>query len=261
MTPNNPIAIVQARMGSSRLPGKVLKPFVGKPALWHLVDRLRYSKHLKDIVIATTVNKEDDTIVDFCKENKIKWFRGSEKDVLDRYYQAAKLFKADPVIRSTADCPVIDPTIFDEAMEGYGESEYDIYGIDGELPDGIGGGWFRFWVLEDTWKNARLPSEREHVGPYMGKHPEKYKVGCLKKYKGLSHHRWTLDEEADYRFLKEIFDRLYKPGKIFLMQDILDLLEAEPQLMEINAGIIRDEGYLKSLEEDKEYLKKMAKNN
>lgn len=260
MKTKNPIAIVQARMGSTRLPGKVLKPLAGKPALWHLVNRLKYSKHLKDIVIATTVNSEDDIIVEFCQENKVKWFRGSAEDVLDRYYQAAKSFNADPVVRVTADCPVYDPTILDEILVIYFKDGYDGCGLGGEFPDGLDCGCCAFWVIEDAWKNAKLPSDREHVGAtYCRNNMEKYKTGTLEKFKGLSHHRWTLDEEDDYRFLQAIFDRLYKPGKIFLTQDILDLLVAEPQLMEINAGIIRNEGYLKSLAEDEEYLRKQQK--
>lgn len=250
----NAIAIIQARMGSTRLSGKILKRLSGKPALWHLTNRLRYSKCLKDIVIATTVNSEDDIVVKFCKANNLKWYRGSEEDVLDRYYQAARTFQADPVVRITADCPVIDPTIVDEVIEGYFEGGYDVYGLGGEFPDGLDCGLFSFWVLEDTWKHATLPSEREHVGPYMKKHPEKYRIGVYEKFKGLGHHRWTLDEEADLRFLQVLFDRLYRPGRIFLTQEILDLLEKEPQLMEINANIIRNEGYLKSLTEDEKYL-------
>jgi spore coat polysaccharide biosynthesis protein SpsF len=250
----NTVAIVQARMGSTRLPGKILKPLAGKPALWHVVERLGYSKQLQDIVVATTINKEDDIVMDFCKENHVKWFRGSENDVLDRYYQAAKLYRADPVVRITADCPVIDPKIVDEVIERFFDGNYDVYSLGGEFPDGLDCGLFAFWVLEDTWKNAKLPSEREHVGPYMSKHSEKYKIGTYEKIKGLGHHRWTLDEEADLFFLQAIFDRLYEPGKIFLTKDILDLLEKEPHLMEINSGIIRNEGYLKSIKEDEKFL-------
>lgn len=244
-------------MGSTRLPGKVLKPLAGRPALWHLVNRLRYSKYLKDIVVATSVNPEDDVIVEFCKENKVKWFRGSANDVLDRFYQAAILFNADPVVRVTADCPVYDPTILDEILEIYLKEGYDCYSIGGEFPDGIDCGCCAFKIIEDAWKNAKLPSDREHVGTtYLNNNQGKYKMGSYEKFKGLGHHRWTLDEEADYRFLQEVFDRLYKPGKIFLTEEILDLLHAEPRLMEINAGIVRNEGYAKSLEEDKEYLQK-----
>jgi len=253
------VAIIQARLGSTRLPGKVLKPLAGKPALWHLLDRLKYSRKLEQVVVATTTQKKDDPIEQFCLKDGDPYYRGSELDVLDRYYQVAKKFTADPIVRITADCPLIDPTIVDEVVEGYFEGGYDLYGLAGEFPDGLDCVVFSFSILEDAWKNAQLPSEREHVCPYMEKHPEKYKIGGYEKFRGLSHHRWTLDEEADFRFLHEVFDRLYKPGSIFLTQDILALLEREPRLIEINRGIVRNEGYLKSLKEDTEYLRNKQK--
>ena len=247
-------AIVQARMGSTRLPGKTLKPLAGKPALWHVIDRLRHSKQLDEIVIATTLNTSDDVIEDFCDNINIKCLRGSEEDVLDRYYQAAKMLGSDPVVRITSDCPVIDPVVVDGLIKGYFEGEYEIYGLGVEFPDGLDCVMFSFRVLEDTWKNAKLLSEREHVGPYMEKHPEKYKTGIYRKFKGMAHHRWTLDEEADLQFLEAVYDELYKEGEIFLTQDILDLMKRRPRLMEINSGITRNEGYLKSLSEDEKYL-------
>ncbi len=256
----NPIAIIQARMGSTRLPGKVLKPLVGKPALWHLIDRLKKSQYLNDIVVATTINNEDDAIEEFCDKNNVKCFRGSAEDVLDRYYQSAKLFNADPISRITADCPALDPFILDEVFKLYFERNYDICGLGGEFPDGLDCGCCSFKVIEDAWKNTDLPSDREHVGTtYLNNNPKGFKKGVLEKFKGMSHHRWTLDEESDYLFLQEVFTRLYKPGKVFQAQDILDLLDREPDLMKINADIIRDEGYIKSLEEDKEYLKLKVK--
>jgi spore coat polysaccharide biosynthesis protein SpsF len=251
----NPIAIVQARMGSTRLPGKIMKPLAGKPVLWHVVDRLSHSHYLKGIVVATSVSPEDDVVAAFCKEQKIQYFRGSEHDVLDRYYRAAAGFRADPVVRITADCPVIDPDIVDEIIRGFFDGGYDVYGHGGEFPDGLDCEMFSYRVLEDTWENADLPSEREHVGPYMRKHPEKYKIGAYEKFRGLAHHRWTLDEESDLRFLEKIYDRLYSEGTIFSTSDILSLLKAEPEIAEVNSGITRNEGYLKSLKEDKQYVR------
>ncbi len=248
-------AIVQARMGSTRLPGKILKLLAGRPALWHLIDRLSRARRLKEIIVATTANPEDDVVVAFCEENRIKWFRGSEHDVLDRYYQAAKAFRADPVIRITADCPVIDPVIVDEMIEGFFAGSYDVYALGGEFPDGLDCECFGFWVLEDAWKSAVLPSEREHVGVYPGKHREKYRVGTYVKFSGLAHHRWTLDEEADLRFLEAVYQRLYRSGSYFGTGEILELLQREPQLMSINKGITRNEGLLKSLVQDEAFLK------
>jgi spore coat polysaccharide biosynthesis protein SpsF len=252
-------AIIQARLGSTRLPGKVLKPLAGYPALWHLLHRLKYSKKLEQVVVATTTQKKDDAIEQFCLDHATSCCRGSEEDVLDRYYEVAKEFHADPIVRITADCPAIDPTIIDEVVQGYLEGGYDLYGLDGEFPDGLDCVVFSFHILAETWKNAELPSEREHVCPYMVKHPEKYKLGAYKKFEGLGYHRWTLDEEADLRFLQEVFDRLYKPGKIFLTQDILGLLQREPNLLKINSSIVRDEGYIKSLRKDEDYLRNKQK--
>ncbi len=247
-------AIIQARMGSTRLPEKIMKPLAGKPALWHVINRLGYSKNIDEIIIATTINNEDSVIEEFCRDYKVTCFRGSEQDVLDRYYQAATKFSVDHIVRITSDCPLIDPCVVDEVVAGYFEGNYDLYGLGNEFPDGLDCVIFSYPVLKNTWKNASLPSEREHVGPYMEKHPEKYRTGRLNKFKGLSHHRWTLDEQADLRFLEEIFNRLYREEEIFLTQEILDLLEKEPQLMALNSHIIRNEGYLKSLTDDEKYL-------
>ncbi len=249
------VAIIQARMGSTRLSGKVLKEIVGKPLLWHLINRLRKSKSLQEIVIATTSSESDKKIIEFCKLNAINHFEGSENDVLDRYYQAAKKFGADSVVRITADCPVIDPQIVDEVINEYKKGGYDVCGLSGEFPDGLDVEIFSFKTLEDTWKNAKLPSEREHVSPYMWNHPEKFRLGKYVKFKNLGHYRWTVDEERDLRFIREIFSRLYKPDEIFLTDDILNLIEREPELLKINTGIIRNEGYLKSLKQDEESLK------
>ena len=249
------MAIIQARMGSTRLPGKVLMDIVGKPMLWHVIERVKGCKKIDSIVVATTSREEDKAVVELTKECGVETFAGSEEDVLDRYYQAAKKFDADPVVRITADCPVIDPQIVDEVINKYTEEGYDVCGLSGEFPDGLDVTVFSFETLEDAWRNAKLPSEREHVGPYMGKHPGKFKLGEYVKFDNLGHHRWSVDEERDLHFIREMYSRLYKPEAIFLTSDILSLLEREPDLLKINAGIIRNEGYIKSLKEDEEFLK------
>jgi len=258
MSRDQAMAIVQARMGSTRLPGKILMPLAEKPALWHLITRLKRASGLKETIVATTVKPEDDVVAAFCAANGIKWFRGSENDVLDRYYQAAKAFGADPVIRVTADCPVIDPVIVDEVIEGFFAGNYDVYGLGGEFPDGLDCECFAFWVLEDARKRATLPSEREHVGLYPGKHREMYRVGSYEKFTGLAHHRWTLDEEADFRFLDAVYRRLYRPGSYFGTKEILELLQQEPELTSINKDITRNEGLLRSLAEDETFLKEKS---
>ena len=252
-------AIIQARMGSHRLPGKVLMPLAGRPVLWHVINRLKYSQKINVIVVATTGEIIDDAVVKLCEDNGVPYFRGSEDYVLDRYYQAAKIFNADPIVRITADCPAIDPQIVDEVVEGFLKGNYDIYGLTGEFPDGLDCTVFSFRALEDAWKNAMLPSEREHVCPYMGSHPEKFKNGGYEKFKGMGSYRWTLDTAEDYEFLCEVFSRLYREDSLFLTNDIFKLLEMEPHLLQINRHIVRNEGYMKSLDNDKKFLNSVHK--
>jgi len=238
-------------MGSTRLPGKVLMPLAGRPVLAHVVERLSYCRTLSGAVVATTTEKADDAVAAFCATANVPCYRGSLHDVLDRYHQAARVHDADPVVRITADCPAIDPTIVDEVVTGFLTGGYDYYGLSGEFPDGLDCTVFSFAALARAWREAKLKSEREHVGPYMEKHPELFKIGGYKKFTGLSHHRWTLDEPRDYEFLQIIFAMLYREGHPFLASDVLALLGLEPELLAINSNIIRNEGYLKSLAEDR----------
>ncbi len=244
----NIVAIVQARMSSSRLPKKVLLPLAGKPVLAHVIERLQHCEMLNKIVVATSTDLSDDAIAKWCLQNNINYYRGSLLDVLDRYYQAALIYQADVIVRITADCPMIDPIIVDEVIEGFLAGNYDAYSLSGDFPDGLDCQVFRFDAIAKAWKDATLPSDREHVGPYIEKtHPELFRLSGLQKFTGLSHHRWTLDEPQDYDFLKAIFSKLYKKNKPFHAEDVLFLLGKEPKLMQINSGIIRNEGYLKSI--------------
>jgi spore coat polysaccharide biosynthesis protein SpsF len=247
----NIVAVIQARMSSSRLPGKVLMPLAGKPVLEHVVCRIRACTTISQVVIATSTDQTDDVIQAWCDNAGVTCYRGSLEDVLDRYYQTAKIHQADAVVRITADCPIIDPTIVDEVVNEYIARGYDYYGLSGEFPDGLDCTVFAVTALERAWREAKLPSEREHVGPYIENHPELFKSGGLNKFTGLSHHRWTLDEPRDYVFLQAIFARLYRETSPFLASEVLALLDNKPELMDINSNIIRNEGYLKSLMEDK----------
>ena len=246
----NVISVIQARMSSVRLPGKVLMQLVGKPVLEHVVTRIQVCTSISKVIVATSTDPTDNIIQSWCESQGISCYRGSLDDVLDRYYQAAKTDHPDAVVRITADCPAIDPTIVDEVVTGFLEGGYDYYGLSGEFPDGLDCTVFKFAALERAWREARLKSEREHVGPYLEKHPELFKNGGLKKFTGLSHHRWTLDEPRDYEFLQAVFARLQRSGSLFLASDVLFLLEQEPDLMLINSDIIRNEGYLRSLKND-----------
>lgn len=248
------VAIVQARMGSTRLPGKILKPLAGMPVLQHVVERLAYCHGLDQIAVATTSLPMDDVVASFCQNLNIACFRGSENDVLDRYYQASLAFDAKTIVRITADCPAIDPFIVDEVLERYHAGHYDLYGLGGSFPDGLDCTVFRFSALARAWQNAKLPSEREHVGPYLEKHPEIFKQGCYQKFTNLDHHRWTLDEPEDYALLTHVFENLYQPKKLFTTQDILACLHAHPEWLGLNACITRNAGYLHSLEQDQQYV-------
>lgn len=244
------IAIIQARMSSTRLPGKVLLPLANKPVLAHVVERLSYSRLIEKIVIATSVDSSDDSIADFCGENNFLCYRGSLEDVLDRYYQSAKQYNASAVVRITADCPVIDPLVVDAVITGFLSGSYDLYGLDGEFPDGLDCTVFSLSALKQAWLNAKLKSEREHVGPYIENNPQLFNNGSLKIFKGLQLHRWTLDEPEDYLLLTEIFEQLYSSGSPFLTHDILQLTQKKPELLTLNQAIVRNDGYLKSIKND-----------
>jgi spore coat polysaccharide biosynthesis protein SpsF len=255
------IGIVQARVGSTRLPRKVLKDIVGKPLLWHVINRLKKAKLIDEIVVATTTKEEDEPIIKLAKDNDVKSYAGSEEDVLDRYYQAAKIHKADVIVRVTADCPLLDPDVVDKVIKYFLGNDFDYVSnadnVGGRkvrkptYPDGLDTEVFSFDALERAWKEAKMSFEREHVTPYIWKHPEIFKVGSVKCNEDLSHMRWTVDYEEDLMFVREVYKRLYRKGEIFHMKDILTLLRAHSELMDINRKIVRNEGYFKSLEKDK----------
>ena len=241
------VAIIQARMSSKRLRGKVLMQLAGIPVLEHVVQRVSYCKTINQVVVATSSDISDDDIETWCINHKVECFRGNLDDVLDRFYQAAKHYQAEAIVRITADCPVIDPAIVDEVVEGYQVGSFEFYGLAGEFPDGLDCTVFSFSAIERAWNEAALPSEREHVGPYIEKNPEIFKSGVLVKFKGMSHHRWTLDEPDDFKLLSFIFNELYEKDSIFYTHQIMKLLEINPEISNINSNIIRNEGYQTSL--------------
>jgi spore coat polysaccharide biosynthesis protein SpsF (cytidylyltransferase family) len=245
------LAIIQARMSSTRLPGKVLLPLSDKPVLEHVIQRVRNCKLVDKVVVATTIHDSDDIIEDWCKKNNFEYYRGSLEDVLDRFYKVASQFKAENILRITADCPVIDSGIIDEVIEKYHEGNFDFYGLSGEFPDGLDCTMFSFKALETAWKNSKLQSEREHVGPYMVNHPELFAIGGYEKFKNLGHLRLTLDDPRDYQLLSTIFNKLHDIDNFFNHEMIINLLNESPELLKINSEIIRNEGYAKSILNDK----------
>jgi spore coat polysaccharide biosynthesis protein SpsF len=257
MKMNKNIVIIQARMGSSRMYGKVLKQVCGKTFLNHQIRRLRYSKEIDGIIVATTTRTIDDPIEIECKNNKILCYRGSENDVLDRYYQTARNFKLekdDGIVRITGDCPLIDPNVVDEVIKLFNKTNSDYASnVDPPtFPDGLDTEVFKFSTLERAWREAKMSSEREHVTTYILNHKQYFKIANLKNDINLEHLRWTLDENEDFKFIKYIYERLYDNNSLFLTKDIIQLLKDNPQIGLINNKFKRNEGLQRSLISDGE---------
>ena len=234
--------IVQARMGSSRLPGKVMMQIDGKnPLLYYAIKQNKVSKYGKNLVIATTTKPEDDIIEEYAKKNNIMIFRGSSENVLDRYYQCAKKFSFDIIIRITADNPLIDPTIVDLAIEKFNSDSFDYltntrkrsfpYGTEVEV--------FTFSALEKAWKNSTEPFELEHVTPYFYNNPEQFKIFDLINREDLSSFRWTIDGVNDLKLVKILISKIQK--RPILMNHIVKILKDEPELIKINKNNVTTE--------------------
>lgn len=244
------VAIVQARMASTRLPGKVLADIGGHPMLWHVINRAKAARTVDQIVVATSASSADNPIFDFCAQQGIACFRGNETDVLDRLYQAARKFRADIVIRLTADCPLVDPQVIDKVANTYLKGGYDYVSntLRYTYPDGLDVEVFSFQALEKAWREAVSFVEREHVTPYI-RTSRLFNLGNVENDSDTSgqNNRWTVDEAADLEFIRAVYSRLGRKREIFEMADVMKLIEREPSLLEINKGFIRNEGYYRSL--------------
>ncbi|MDO8871793.1 MAG: glycosyltransferase family protein [Methanoregula sp.] len=246
-------AIIQARMGSTRLPGKVLMNLAGKPVLWHIITRLQQASRLDNICVATTIENEDNCIEEACRLWQIPVYRGSLNDVLSRYYECAKLIgmqvgKKDYIVRITADCPFVDPTIVDILIEKAVQGNYDyVSNIDPPtFPDGLDVEVFRFDALEIAVKEARLNSEREHVTPYI-RNNKSFLKNNHASTTDLSNIRLTIDTCEDYQMIAMISNALYHEGEIISLKEILILLDSRSDILAINAQYKRNEGYETSL--------------
>jgi len=246
--------IIQARMGSSRLPGKTLiKLNQYRTTLDFVVNQLSFSALLDKIVIATTNLEQDNIIETNAKTLGIDCFRGSSDDVLDRYYHCAKKFQINTIVRITSDCPLIDPQIVDQVIRKYQSEDYDYVTntLSRSYPIGTDVEIFSFEILEKTWQKAILPSEREHVTLFIRNKKLNFKLGNLKNSKNLGHLRWTLDRVEDLNLIRKIVVKINKNP--ILMNDILNLFSLEPELIKINEHITQNEGMLKSLKKDDEF--------
>jgi len=236
-------AIVQARLSSTRLPGKILLPLSGRSVLWHVLNRLKHATKLDIVVLATSDEPEDRELKKTADELDVPTFFGSLNDVISRYYHAAKEYDIDPIVRITADCPMIDPQIVDEVIDSFIASGYDYHGLAGNFPDGLDTEIASFGAVSAAFHEATLPSEREHFGEFFRHNSNRFRLGEFKKFSDKGGYRWTIDELADYEFLQAVFKELYKEGEIFSYKDVFELLEKKPELAEINSHIIRNEGY------------------
>jgi spore coat polysaccharide biosynthesis protein SpsF len=238
----NTVIIVQARLGSTRLPGKILKDVAGKPLLEHLVLRLRRIRNADRVVIATTDNPRDLPIVALCKKIAVDYFQGSEQDVLLRYFDAATQYQADNIVRINSDCPLIDPAVAEKVIQYFldrrKELDYASNILESSYPIGMHTEIFPFSVLQRTNLESVDPVERENVTPFIYRNPKIFRLASV-VYGGqdLSHHRWTLDYPEDYELIKRIFDALYPLKPDFDMMDILELLKKHNDWPELNAHL------------------------
>jgi len=230
-----------------------MEKIAGKPMLRHIIDRLKRAELIQGIVVATTSKAIDQPIVKLAKDSGAGSYAGSEEDVLDRYYRAAKEFAVDAIVRITADCPLVDPRVLDRIIERYlvGDCDYAANVLKRTYPDGLDVEVFSYAALERAWKESRLASEREHVTPYIWKNPEKFRLANVENNVDLSDLRWSVDEKEDMELVRQVYKHLHKKGHIFYMEDVVGILEKYPELKQINQGIVINEGYAKSLKEDK----------
>lgn len=249
------LAIIQARMGSTRLPGKVLRPILGRPMLWHIVARVRQAGDIGQVIVATSDMLRDEPIRLFCSENNIACFAGSETDVLDRFYHAAVKYDGDPLIRITADCPFVDPEIIMSLLALYRSASYDYVSVatgagaifldNGRFPDGLDAECFSFTALKRAWLEAHQPTDREHVTPYIWRNKPLFRSVHLTSPIDYSSLRWTVDHEADFQMVAQVYKALYTEDKPFLLTDILAFLSTRPDLAAVNQSLIGNEGYSK----------------
>ncbi len=232
------VAIVQARVGSTRLPGKVLLPLAGKPMLAHVVERTERADRLDEVVVATTVSVRDEAIVDACRSRGWPVERGSEDDVLDRYYEVAQKHHAGTIVRITSDCPLTDPTIIDRAVTMFSQGGFDYVSntLDPRtFPRGLDVEVFSFRALERAWNEDRDPAWRDHVTPYIHRHPERFRLGRLAHDRDLSGYRWTVDTQEDFELVRRIFEHFRT--NTFSWTEVLQLLATHPDWNAINRGV------------------------
>lgn len=253
------LAILQARASSSRLPGKVLLPVLGRPMLERQIERIKRSRRIDRLVLATSTDAADDAVAALAEATGIGCFRGSLNDVLDRFYQAARPFAPSYIVRLTGDCPLTDPAVIDGTV-GFcldGGYDYASNALVPTFPDGLDVEVFRFSALDTAWREAVLPSQREHVTLFINQTPGRFRIGNYAHAGAdLSLLRWTVDEPEDLELVGRIYEALYPSHPAFSMEDVLALLQREPSLAKINARFQRNEGLQKSLKQDQQFVER-----
>lgn len=238
------VAIIEARMGSSRLPGKVLKTIVGKPMLQHMIERVRRCQYLGDIVVATSVNPRDDALEVLTKGLGVRCFRGDEQDVMKRVLDAAKANAADHIVEMWGDSPLMEPSLIDATVEYYRNHDYDCVGVrfDGKLPRGLGLLVFPTAVLAQAEFLTRDPVDRENVSNYIYEHPDKYRIGQLPCPPQLDrpHLHFTVDYPEDFDVMTKIFEHFSAQGNTFSIDDVVQFLDSRPELAAINPHMRQD---------------------
>ncbi|MEH2199671.1 glycosyltransferase family protein [Nostoc sp.] len=242
------VAIIQARMGSTRLPGKVMKQLCGQTVMAHVICRVQASPLVDEVVVATTTSLVDDVIVAEAERCGVKWFRGSEEDVLERYYLAAKKYSADVVVRVTSDCPLFDSEVLSQMLEYFKTETVEGLKIDylsnclnRSYPRGLDAEVFTYEVLEKAFEKAQKPYEREHVTPYIYEHPEKFSLHNQTNDEDISHYRLTLDTEDDWILIESIYTNLYEDSEIFSTEEVISLFKEKPELATLNTHIQQKE--------------------
>ena len=244
----NTFAIIQARMGSTRLPGKVLLNIApGTTILECMIGRVKHCVEIDKTIIATTESLEDTVLVEYLKENNIPYYIGSENDVLDRYYRTAIAHgakKGDTIVRMTSDCPFIDPVVVDTTIRFFKDGDFDYVSNNLEpytYPDGMDTEVLSFETLDRTWKEALTPVQREHVTFYIWKNPEIFKLGqCLNSKPNQANYRLTLDYQKDLELLQKVYAGIHPKNTLFTMEEILSYLDAHPELINININTERN---------------------
>ena len=249
--PERAVVVIQARLGSTRLPSKALAEIGGRPMLAHVVERAAAIPGIADVVIATTKSPADETLVDFARQAAVRCIRGSEADVLDRFCLAARETRAEAVVRVTADCPLLDSAVSGRVLAEYLRRRPTVDYVSNvhppTYPDGLDTEVVSVEALETAAIETRQPSDREHVTPYVWGRPERFRAANVAHHEDLSSHRWTVDTESDLAFMRALWTALGPSAPRAGMAEVLKALASHPGLSDLNAGIRRNEGFERSL--------------